>query len=136
LNPPTGWTWPPATSGVHKTSFLRYKRIISLMKIEHLHELPIKSLKFPSTKTNSVSKSTVISYLEHYNARYLRPEIIMYIREGLASALPNPPQNTGSSSSWDLSTIANIIFGIIMVFVGIVAIWQGRHRRIVALDGT
>lgn len=106
------------------------------MKIEHLHELPIKFLEFPSIKTNSVSKSTVISYLEHYNARHLRPEIIMYIREGLASTLPNLPQNTGSSSSWDPSAIANIIFGIIMVFVGIVAIWQGRHRRIVALDGT
>jgi hypothetical protein len=60
----------------------------------------------------------------------------MYTREGLASTMPNPPQNTESSSSWDPSTIANIIFGIIMVFVGIVAIWQGRHRRIVALDGT
>lgn len=23
LKPPTGWTWPPATGGVHKTSFLK-----------------------------------------------------------------------------------------------------------------
>jgi hypothetical protein len=59
----------------------------------------------------------------------------MYIREGSANTLPNLQQNAGSPSSWDPSTISNIVFGIIMVFVGITAIWQGRHRRVVALDG-
>jgi hypothetical protein len=60
----------------------------------------------------------------------------MYIRESSASTLPNLPQNNDPQTSWDPSTISNIVFGIIMVFVGIVAIWQGRHRRVVALDGT
>jgi hypothetical protein len=60
----------------------------------------------------------------------------MYIRESSASTLPNLPQNSGPQTSWDPSTISNIVFGIIMVFVGIVAIWQGRHRPVVALDGT
>ncbi len=60
----------------------------------------------------------------------------MYIREGSASKPPNLPQNAATQTSWDPSTISNIVFGIIMVFVGIVAVWQGRHRRVVALDGT
>jgi len=60
----------------------------------------------------------------------------MYIRESSESTLPNLPQSNGPQTSWDPSTISNIVFGIIMVFVGIVAIWQGRHRQVVALDGT
>jgi hypothetical protein len=60
----------------------------------------------------------------------------MFIRENNPATLPNLPQDSGTQSNWDPSTISNLVFGSIMVFVGMIAIWQGRHRRVVAMDGT
>jgi hypothetical protein len=59
----------------------------------------------------------------------------MSASENRLAAIQNLPPNPPSQAQWDPSTIANIIFGIVMVFVGMVAIWQGRHRRVVAIDG-
>jgi hypothetical protein len=44
---------------------------------------------------------------------------------------PNLPQVDASSNTWDPSTISNVIFSAIMVFIGIIAIWQAHraHRR-------
>jgi len=43
----------------------------------------------------------------------------------------NFPQADTASNTWDPSTISNLIFSAIMVFIGIVAIWQAHkaHRR-------
>jgi hypothetical protein len=50
---------------------------------------------------------------------------------------PNIPQADTASNTWDPSTISNVIFSAIMVFIGIIAIWQAHraHRRSIrALD--
>jgi hypothetical protein len=59
----------------------------------------------------------------------------MFIREVNPALTPNLPQNTTSQTQWDPATISNMVFGSIMVFVGMVAIWQGRRRRVIAVDG-
>jgi hypothetical protein len=53
------------------------------------------------------------------------------------TATPNIPQADTASNTWDPSTISNLIFSAIMVFIGIVAIWQAHkahHRSSRALD--
>jgi hypothetical protein len=59
----------------------------------------------------------------------------MFIREVNPALTPNLPQITTSQTQWDPATISNMVFGSIMVFVGMVAIWQGRRRRVIAVDG-
>jgi hypothetical protein len=67
--------------------------------------------------------------------RYTASEVNMFIRESGVTTTPNQPQTSGTQAGWDPSTISNIVFGICMVFVGIVALWQGRRRRVVVIDG-
>jgi prolipoprotein diacylglyceryltransferase len=44
---------------------------------------------------------------------------------------PTLPQADTASNTWDPSTISNLVFSAIMVFIGIIAIWQAHkaHRR-------
>jgi prolipoprotein diacylglyceryltransferase len=48
-----------------------------------------------------------------------------------SATTPNLPQADTSSNTWDPSTISNVIFSTIMVFIGLIAIWQAHqaHRR-------
>lgn len=53
---------------------------------------------------------------------------------------PNIPQVNGSSDAWDPVTISNVVFSAVMVFIGIVAIWQAhrahyRSRHALNMDG-
>jgi hypothetical protein len=49
---------------------------------------------------------------------------------------PNLPQGNSSSDTWNPVTISNVIFSAIMVFIGIIAIWQAhRANRNHVLDG-
>jgi hypothetical protein len=53
---------------------------------------------------------------------------------------PNIPQVNGSSDAWDPATISNVVFSAVMVFIGIVAIWQAhrahyRSRHALNMDG-
>jgi hypothetical protein len=68
---------------------------------------------------------------------YLRQPLsdTMFIREVNPALTPNLPQSASSPTPWDPTTISNMVFGSIMVFVGMVAIWQGRRRRVIAVDG-
>ena len=59
----------------------------------------------------------------------------MFIRNNDTPTMPNLPQSADSQTSWDPSTISNIVFGAIMIFVGIIAVWQGRRRRVIAIEG-
>ena len=59
----------------------------------------------------------------------------MFIRENNPATMPNLPQDSGTQPNWDPSTISNLVFGVIMGFVGMIAIWQGSRRRMVAIDG-
>jgi len=54
------------------------------------------------------------------------PEFTMYVPRN-SSSTPNPQQHCQSNGSWDASTIYGIVFGIVGVFMGIIAIWQGRR---------
>jgi hypothetical protein len=54
------------------------------------------------------------------------------------TTMPDLPQPPIGSNTWDPITISNIIFSAIMVFIGIIAIWQAHrasrpHHRV--LDG-
>src|SRR5436190_24211352 len=52
-----------------------------------------------------------------------------------AVCLPYPPTtpsdvvlpNSNGSNGWDPSTISQVVFSAIMVFIGLVAIWQARR---------
>jgi hypothetical protein len=43
------------------------------------------------------------------------------------ATVPNLPQPNATPSTWDPTTISNIIFSAIMVFIGIIAIWQAHQ---------
>ena len=47
-----------------------------------------------------------------------------------ASPPPFTPAQPGNQSEWGPDTISNIVFGVVMFFVGVVALWQGRQRRL------
>lgn len=59
----------------------------------------------------------------------------MLIRDNNPATMPNLPQGTNSQAAWDPNTISNVVFGAIMVLIGIIAVWQGR-RRVITIEGT
>ncbi|KAI9743105.1 MAG: hypothetical protein M1818_003400 [Claussenomyces sp. TS43310] len=42
-------------------------------------------------------------------------------------------QNSGSDDGWGPSTVSNIILGVIMAFIGLIALWQSHRRQVLSI---
>ena len=40
-----------------------------------------------------------------------------------------------SQSSWTPGAIAGIVFGILMFLLGVIAVWQTRHQKLIVIGG-